>query len=166
MFSSPAGTGTTGLDVTTNGGVSLISVGDQDGFTINKFTFIAPNNVVIGNGSDIGMFFNLGANSNVQIFDNLMTMTGPSLEAIQFATVAGPSNAVINNNLINLTDLNGFGNVFGIRILAVTSGLMGLSGTSDNVITINGQTNSGFPYFFAPPTGTVGQIVVNGVLVP
>jgi len=180
IFNSPAGTGTTGLDVTTNGGPSTFLIGDVDGFLVNNvngvlgatagnfFNFIEPNNILVaGNPNDLAMLFTLGANSNVQIFDNAVTMTGPNIEAIQFATVAGPSTAFISNNLIQLNDQGALGgNILGIEILAITQGLFGLSGTADNVITINGLTGSTPPWFFAPPTGTVGQISVNGALVP
>jgi hypothetical protein len=166
-FNSPAGTGTTGIDVTTNGGPANILIGSLDGLPGNVMTFTQPNVLVVnGRVDDEGMRFTLGANSFVNIFNNQITMTGQDLEGIQFATVVGPSTVFMNGNTIDLTDNGIVQNVFGIRILAVTSGIMNLSGTISNDIFINGQQGSTFPWFFAPPTGTNGQINVNGVLVP
>jgi hypothetical protein len=70
----------------------------------------------------------------------------------------------LDNNTIDLT--GGRFNLFGIRFLTVTSGTLNLFGTVSNDITINGQTGSTFPWFFAPGTGINGQTNINGVLVP
>lgn len=164
-FNAPGGNGKTGIDVTTNGGVSNIEIGALDGLPGNVMNFIAPNVVLVnGRREDIGMLFNLGEQSFVNIFDNQISMTGLDAEGIQFATVAGPTTALIDNNTINLN--GGLFNLFGIRILSVTQGTMSLLGTNSNDISINGQFGSTFPWFFSPATGTAGQINVNGVLVP
>lgn len=166
IFNSPTGIGTTGIDVTTNGGPSTIQIGALDGFAGNVMTFIEPaNGVIIGaRTDDEAMRFALGSNSFVSVFSNEITMTGQELEAMQFTTVAGPSTVQINNNLINLN--GGLTNLFGIRFLTVTAGTLNLQGALLNDISINGQTGSGFPWFFTPGTGTTGQININGVLVP
>ncbi len=166
-FNSPTGGGTTGLDVTTNGGNANIQIGALDGFGGNLFTFIQPANAVIvigGRIDDEAMRFALGANSVVSVFSNEIDMTGLDLEAMQFTSVAGPSTVQINNNLINLT--GGLTNLYGIRFLTVTSGILNLQGPLLNDISINGQTGSTFPWFFTPASGTTGQININGALVP
>lgn len=164
-FNSPTGVGTTGLDVTTNGGNSNIQIGSLDGLAGNVMNFIEPNVALVnGRQDDEGMRFTLGANSNVNIFNNQITMFGNDLEGIQFASVVGPSTVTLNNNTINLS--GGLQNLYGIRILTVTSGTLRLNGTVSNAVTINGFTGSTFPWFFAPTTGTTGQISVNQVLVP
>jgi len=86
---------------------------------------------------DEAMRFNLGANSNVSVFTNQITMTGLDLEGMQFTSVAGPSSVQINNNVIDLN--GGLTNLFGIRFLTVTSGTLNLSGPLLNDVTINGQ---------------------------
>lgn len=165
-FNSPAGIGTTGIDVTTNGGAANIQIGALDGYGGNLMTFIEPaNGIIIGTRlDDEAMRFNLGANSSVSVFTNQITMTGLDLEAMQFTSVAGPSAVQINDNVINLN--GGLLNLYGIRFLSVTSGTLQLSGPLRNDVTINGQTGTTFPWFFAPNTGTTGQININGALVP
>lgn len=165
-FNSPSGIGTTGIDVTTNGGPANIQIGALDGFGGNLMTFIQPaNGIIIGTRlDDEAMRFNLGANSAVNVFTNQITMTGTDLEGMQFTTVAGPSAVSINDNVIDLT--GGLTNLYGIRFLTVTSGNLSLSGPLQNNVTINGQTGTTFPWFFVPPTGTTGQININGALVP
>lgn len=166
-FNSPTGSGTTGLDVTTNGGNANFQIGALDGFGGNLFTFIQPANGVIvigGRVDDEAMRFAVGANSLINVFSNEIDMTGTDLEAMQFSSVAGPSTVQLNNNLINLT--GGLTNLYGIRFLTVTSGTLNLQGPLRNDITINGQTGSTFPWFFTPGTGTTGQVNINGVLVP
>eukprot|EP00456_Euglypha_rotunda_P069941 TRINITY_DN617_c2_g1_i2.p1 TRINITY_DN617_c2_g1~~TRINITY_DN617_c2_g1_i2.p1 ORF type:complete len:1481 (-),score=339.74 TRINITY_DN617_c2_g1_i2:57-4499(-) len=165
-FNSPAGIGTTGIDVTTNGGAANIQIGNLDGFGGNLMTFIQPTNgIVLGTRlDDEAMRFNLGANSFVNVFTNTITMTGTDLEAMQFTSVAGPSTVQIDNNLIDLN--GGLFNLYGIRFLSITQGTLRLQGTTLNDVSINGVTGSTFPWFFAPTTGTIGQININGTLVP
>jgi len=164
-FNSPAGVGTRGIDVTTNGGAADIQIGALDGLAGNVMNFIQPNVAFIGvRPDDVGMRFTLGANSNVNIFDNQITMTGQDLEGIQFASIVGPSTVTMNGNTIDLN--GGLFNLFGIRFLAVTSGNLDLFGVVSNDVTINGLTGTTFPWFFTPATGVQGQINVNGVLVP
>lgn len=165
-FNSPAGIGTTGIDVTTNGGASNIQIGNLDGFGGNLMTFIQPTNgTIIGTRlDDEAMRFNLGANSFVSVFTNTITMTGTDLEAMQFTSVAGPSTVQINNNLIDLN--GGLFNLYGIRFLSVTQGTLTLQGATLNDVSINGVTGSTFPWFYTPGTGTTGQININGTLVP
>lgn len=164
-FNAPTGDAKTGIDVTTNGGPSNIQIGALDGFQGNVMNFIALNNIIVnGRADDEAMRFNLGANSNVNIFNNQITMTGTDAEGMQFVTVAGPTNVRLDNNTIDLT--GGRFNLFGIRFLSVTSGTLNLFGTVSNDITINGQTGSTFPWFFAPGNGVNGQTNINGVLVP
>jgi hypothetical protein len=167
-FNAPNGTGKTGIDVTTNGGPANIQIGALDGLNANVMTFISNNNGNAVRIDDIGMLFNLGPASFVNIFNNQITMTGLDAEAIQFATVASPTNArtsvTMNSNTIDMN--GGLFNLAGIEILSVTSGTMNLFGTLSNDITINGQTGSTVPWFFAPATGTQGQITVNNVGVP
>lgn len=164
-FNSPAGVGTSGINVTTNGGATDLQIGDLDGLGGNVMNFIQPNvNFVGARIDDAGMRFALGANSNVNIFDNTITMTGQNIEGIQFASVVGPSTVTLNRNTIDLQ--GGLFNLYGIRVLAVTSGTLDLFGPISNDITINQITGSTFPWFFVPTTGTRGQVNINGVLVP
>ena len=165
-FNSPANDGTTGLDVTTNGGPASIQIGNLDGLNGNVFTTNQPNNI-LGAVTDYGMRFNLGSNSFVSIFNNLITMDGPDNQAIQFTSVTGPSTANINGNTIVLTDQgNILANQFGINILSVPAGTLNLFGTIDNSISINGQFLSVNPWFVSPFTGINGTISVNGNPVP
>src|SRR5690606_2962133 len=118
----------------------------------NVMNFIQPNVTFIGTRQDdVGMRFALGANTNVNIFDNEITMSGQNLEGIQFASVVGPSTVTMNGNTIDLQ--GGLFNLFGIRVLAVTSGELDLFGAISNDITINQFTGSTFPWFFTPATG-------------
>lgn len=164
-FNSPLGIGTTGIDVTTNGGNANIQIGSLDGLAGNVMNFIEPAVALVNiRPDDEGMRFTLGANSNVNIFNNQINMQGLDLEGIQFASVVGPSTVTMNNNTIDLN--GGLLNLFGIRILNVASGTLNLGGVISNDITINGFTGSTFPWFFAPATGISGQTTINGVLVP
>ncbi|MBS0206436.1 MAG: inverse autotransporter beta domain-containing protein [Planctomycetes bacterium] len=165
-FNSPTNDGTTGLDVTTNGGPANIQIGSLDGYFGNVFTTNQPNNI-LGAVANYGMRFNLGANSFVSIFNNTINMTGSDNQAIQFTTVAGPSTVDINGNTIALTNQgNFFANEFGINILSVTAGTLNLFGTVDNSISINNQFLSIAPWFSSPTTGINGTISVNGNPVP
>ena len=165
LFTAATGNAKTGIDVTTNGGVSNIQIGALDGQNGNVMNFTAPANVIInGRPDDEAMRFNLGANSTVNIFDNQITMVGQDLEGIQFVSVAGPSTVRLENNTIDLT--GGLFNLFGVRVLAVTSGQLDLFGVLSNDITINNQTGATFPWFSVPANGTNGQVNINGVLVP
>lgn len=161
-FNAPAGIATHGIDITTNGAPNNIQIGQLIGqLTGNVMTFNSPG---LATG-DIGMRFSLGANSNVNIFNNQISMTADGGEGLQFTLVQGPSSLTINNNVINVSPINNLGAIErGIDILAV-SGNVTLFGTQNNDVSIRGIRNSIPPWFFAPPTIN-GKIIVNGVSVP
>ena len=120
--------------------------------------------------NDIGMRFTLGANSNVNIFNNTITMVfADGATGIQFTQVQGPSNITINNNTITIDDgPDLLQDEFGISILA-TAGRVNLFGTQDNIIQMYNPaiTGSGLPFDnIAPGVNVIGTFLVNGVPVP
>ena len=161
-FNAPAGIGTHGIDITTNGASNNIRIGQLIGQpTGNVMTFNSPG---LATG-DIGMRFSLGANSNVNIFNNSISMTADGGTGMQFTLVQGSSNLTIDNNVINVSPINNFGAIErGIDILAV-SGTVTLFGTQNNDVILDRVRGSTSPWFFAPNTIN-GKIIVNGVSVP
>ena len=166
VFNSPAGITTEGIDITTGGGQSAITIGRLNGqLNGNVMTFASPliNNAVNAN---IGMAFSLGANSNVNVFDNQINMTNDAGQGMQFTLVQGPSSLNINNNRINISPLNGLITIErGINILS-TTGAVQLFGTINNTVIIRNQQGAGIPYFFAPIGSVTGSILVNGFTQP
>ena len=158
-FNAPAGIGTHGIDITTNGAPNNITIGRLTGqLTGNVMTFNSPTL----NSGDIGMRFSLGANSNVNIFNNQILMTADGATGMQFTLVQGTSDITVNNNVINISPINNLIAIEnGINILAV-SGTVTLHGDVSNDVVIRGFRNSIAPWFFAP-AAINGQIVVNGV---
>ena len=162
-FNAPAGVGTIGLDLTTNGGPSNITVGRLLGqATGNVMTFNSPGILTF----DKGMRFSLGSNTNIDVSDNRITMLADAATAIEFTQVQGTSTITMNNNVISVDDgPDVIVDEFGIRILSVT-GSVTLFGTVNNdVLMYLNQRGSVSPWFFAPASIN-GKIIVNGVPVP
>ncbi len=154
------GTGfqTVGIDVTTQGGPSAITVGRLFGQTLGndlRFTGIG----------DVAVMMNLGPNSNAVVSDNTINMTANLSQALQFPLIQGPSTLTIERNIITIDDgADLINNEFGINILSV-AGAVTLFGAESNDIQMYGVRGSGLPYFQAP-TNILGTIIVNGVTQP
>ena len=162
-FNAPAGIGTTGIDLTTNGGPANITVGSLLGqATGNVMTFTSPGFLT----GDIGMRFSLGSNTNIDVSNNVISMVADGATAIEYTSVQGTSTITMNNNVISVTDAPDlFGSEYGIRILSVT-GTVTLFGSVNNDILLDlNQRRSVSPWFSAPATIN-GKIIVNGVPVP
>jgi len=162
-FNAPAGVGTIGIDLTTNGGPANINIGRLFGQANgNVMNFATP---VAFFSSDAGMQFNLAANTNINVSDNRITMVANGATGIEFTQVQGTSTITMNNNVISVDD--GADNVvdeFGISILSAT-GSVTLFGTQNNDVQLYFLRNSVSPWFSAPG-GVTGNIIVNGALVP
>jgi len=164
-FNAAGGVGTRGIDLTTNGGAANINIGQLLGqLTGNVMTFNS-NGILT---ADRGMRFALGANTNINVSDNRITMVADGATAIEFTRVQGTSNITMNNNVISVDD---GGDIvvdeFGIRILSVIGpGPVTLFGTVNNdVLMYLNQRGSVLPWFGAP-AAINGKIIVNGVAVP
>lgn len=161
-FNSPAGFNTTGIDITTNGGPANINIGQLAGSaTGNVMNFTSVNFL----SQNTGMRFDLGANTGINVSDNLITMLADGATGIEFTQVQGTSTITMNNNAIAIDDgADLVVDEFGIRILSVT-GSVTLFGTQNNDVSLYGVRDSVSPWFVAP-AGINGQILVNGALVP
>lgn len=160
-FTSTLTSQNVGIDITTAGGPANITIGRLVGELLgNQMTF--NSGAFIGG---TGMRFNLGANSDVNIFDNNIVMDGDLSQGILFTLVQGPSNLTINNNTMDIDDgADLFVDEGGIIIQGV-SGTVTLFGVQNNDILIYGVRDSIFP-FFSAPAAINGSIIVNGVTVP
>lgn len=158
-FNAPAGIGTIGIDLTTNGGPANITVGRLLGqVNGNVMTFASPGIFTF----DRGMRFALGANTNINVSDNVIDIVGDTATAIEFTQVQGTSTITMDNNVISVDDgADLVIDEFGIRILSVT-GSVTLFGTVNNDILMYGIRDTISPWFSAP-AAINGQIVVNGI---
>lgn len=160
-FLSAGGGTTTGIDLTTGGGQSTITVGRLAGQLLgNQMTF----NSGAANGGT-AMTFDLGANTSTNIFDNNILMDGDLSQAILFTLIQGPSSVFIDNNVIDIDDGPDLVDDEGGIIIQAISGNVTLFGVQNNDILMYGLRDSIFPFFFAP-AGINGSIIVNGATVP
>lgn len=150
-FTTTAG-GDTGLLITTAGPSDFL---------------IQNNTMTLGGGlaatQNRAMDFNLAGTSTTRLISNIVTDNTEG-EGFVFTTIASPATVQIDDNQINI--LGFFGGLIerGIVFQAV-SGQVNLVGTQNNAVNI---ANGGGPavFFFMPPGTNIGQILVNGVLVP
>ncbi len=160
-FNAAGGFAKRGIDLTTNGGPANIRIGQLTGqLTGNVMNFTSPGAFT----DDIGMRFSLGANTDINIFSNDITMLSDGGTGMQFTLVQGPSNLTIDDNFISINSNIPVLVESGIEILAV-SGTVNLFGTLNNDVVLRGLRDSVPPWFSAPPAIN-GTIIVNGVAVP
>ena len=162
-FRAPAGVGTIGIDLTTNGGPANITVGRLLGQALgNVMAFASPGI----NTFDRGMRFFLGSNTNINVSDNVITMVADAATAVEYTQVQGTSTITMNSNIISVDDgADQVVDEFGIRILSVT-GSVTLFGTLNNDVVLYLNTRGSVPPWFSAPGGVNGTIIVNGVAVP
>lgn len=152
------GNGTVGVDVTTQGGPSTITVGRLTGQLLG-------NSMQFSGLSDVAVQMNLGPNSNAFVTDNTIDMIGDLSQALRFPLIQGTSSLTIERNIITIDDgADLISDERGINILSV-AGTVTLFGVENNDIRMYGIRGSGLPYFSAPPN-ILGNILVNGVLQP
>ncbi|GIX04407.1 MAG: hypothetical protein KatS3mg114_0276 [Planctomycetaceae bacterium] len=149
----------------------MVDARGPSNYTINNnvINLAIPN--VLATRDARGMQFDLAPNATLNIFDNVMTLTGEFADGIVFNTITAPADVTIEGNTITITDLNGtLGNELGIDFLLPTGNIQ-LRGNRDNIITITTNplfpTNGfGFPWFRYNGTQFSGSILVNGVPQP
>ncbi|MCX7393852.1 MAG: inverse autotransporter beta domain-containing protein [Planctomycetales bacterium] len=164
VFSSPAGSNSTGISLKTSGGASNVNIGTLAGQLRGNSMALSSTGTLTTN---VAMKFALGANTRLNIFDNDIDMGGTLLQGLQFTTMQGPTFVGISGNRISLVGgaLDPFNNVRGINILGV-SGSVALFGIQNNDVSVNGFRGTGVPYFFAPAGSVSGGILVNGIVQP
>lgn len=133
-----------------------------------------PSNSVINlnlinmNGTQaIGTLFTLAANSSSSFISNVLNINGDGGEGFAFTTVAGPAALFFDNNQITING-TGNNNLFEIGIdIRATTGTLTFGGANDNIIFLNGQQGTGFPWFNFPIGSQFnGSFLINGTLHP
>lgn len=157
----------------TNG--SLVEV-SQNSFQINGFntrgivfnasgpsTSIFNLNAFNMNGvGAIATNFSLAADSGTTLSNNVVNINGDGGEGFVFSSIVAPAFVTIDNNQITINGAGG--NFFEIGIdFRATTGTINFAGTNDNVIFLNGQQGTGFPWFSFPVGGNFnGSFLING----
>lgn len=138
-----------------------------------------PSNILIQNNNDQGIvmagadsfglrFLDLAANSNVQINNNIINMSGIGSDAIYFDLIdATSSSVVIDANTLSIFDGDIFEVESAVSFNAMTNGPLQLGTGINNVVNVTSVGNNGTFILFNPGGGTFdGQISLNNFLLP
>ncbi|MEQ9067286.1 MAG: hypothetical protein RLO18_11205, partial [Gimesia chilikensis] len=110
----------------------------------------------------------LAANSNVQINNNIINMSGIGSDAIYFDLIdATSSSVVIDANTLSIFDGDIFEVESAVSFNAMTNGPLQLGTGINNVVNVTSVGNNGTFILFNPGGGTFdGQISLNNFLLP
>ena len=151
-----AGADSEGIQISTEGPSNILVAGNID------------QGIVMGGFNSTGIrFLDLAANSNVQIYSNIINMTNIAGRGIFFDLInATNSSVIIDNNQIGLFDGDSFIEQ-AVGFNAMTNGPLILGTGVNNVVNVTTVGNNNTFLLFNPGGGTFnGQISLNNFLLP